>query len=74
MAQNPYCSIVLGQNLMTSLDVVFNCIVMNFFQKLTSILSYSMPKFVKIECHLHGQKNSSIFQNPYRFIVLANIL
>ena len=30
-------------------------IVMNIsFHKLTLIPSYSMPKFVKIECHLHG--------------------
>ena len=66
----------LGSNLMTSLCVVFTCIVMIFFHKLTLILSYSMPKIVKIECHLHGSKNRSTFQNlenPYRSIVLANI-
>ena len=37
-----------------------------FFHKITSVLSYSMLKFVKIECHLHGWKNRSTFQNPYR--------
>ena len=25
-----------------------------FFHKLTFVLSYSMPKFAKIECHPHG--------------------
>ena len=29
---------------------------MNFFHKLTFVLSYPIPKFVKTECHLHGQK------------------
>ena len=32
-----------------------------------------MQKFVKIECHLHGKKNRSIFQIPYHSIVLADI-
>ena len=30
-------------------------------------------KFVKIECHLHGNKNRSTFQNLYHSIVLAYI-
>ena len=34
---------------------------MNLFYKLTLIPSYFMPKFVTIECHLHGQKNRSTF-------------
>ena len=34
---------------------------MNFSYHLTLILSYSIPKFVKIECHLHGHKNRSTF-------------
>ena len=29
-------------------------VLSRFFYKLTLILSYFMPKFVKIECHLHG--------------------
>ena len=29
-------------------------IVLAFLSKLTSVLSYTMQKFVKIECHLHG--------------------
>ena len=36
-------------------------IVMNFFYKLTLILSYSIPKFVKIECHFQDYKNKSTF-------------
>ena len=34
--------------------VVLSCI---FFHKLTFVLSYSIAKVVKIECHLHAQKN-----------------
>ena len=48
--------------LMMSRQRFFNCIVMIFFHKLTFILSYSMSKFVKIECHLYGKKNRSTFK------------
>ena len=34
-------------------DVVFDSIVMNFFHKLSLILSHLKPKFVKIEYDLH---------------------
>ena len=55
-----------GDVTVTSLD----CIVMNFFHKLTLVLSYQIPKFAEIE---YGWKTRSTFQNPYRSIVLANI-
>ena len=32
-----------------------------------------MQQFVKIECHLHGKKNRSTFQNPDHSVVLADI-
>ena len=46
---------------------------MNSFYELTLVLSYSMQKFAKIECHLHGKKNRSTFQNPDHPVVLADI-
>ena len=52
MGQNPYRSIVLAKIWWCHCDVVFDCIVTNFFYKLILILSYLMPKFVKIECQL----------------------
>ena len=36
-------------------------VLSQFFYKLTLIISYFMPKFVKIKLHLHGQKNRSTF-------------
>ena len=60
MGQNPYHSIVSATTLRRHCDVAFDCIVMNFFYKLTLILSYFIPKFVKIEGHFHGQKNRPI--------------
>ena len=46
---------------------------MNLFYELTLVISYSRQKFVKIECHLHGKKNKSTFQNPDHSLVLADI-
>ena len=39
----------------------------------TLVLSYSTQKFVEIECHLHGYKNRSTFQNSDHAVVLADI-
>ena len=33
---------------------------MNFFSQAQIVPSYFIPKFVKTECHLHGQKNRLI--------------
>ena len=75
MAENPYYSIISAQS--DDLIATLSLIVLsrNFFYKHILILSYSMLKLVKIECHLHGKKNRPAFQNfqnPNRFIILAN--
>ena len=43
--------------------VMLSLVVLSkLFPQLTFLLSYFMPKFVKIECHLHGEKNRSTFK------------
>ena len=44
---------ILNMNIILKKTNFLNSLT-NFFYKLTLILSYFMPKFVKIECHLHG--------------------
>ena len=54
LCQNPYFSIDLPEIGWRYCDVVFDCIVMNFFYKFTLVLFYFMPKLFEIECRLHG--------------------
>ena len=67
--QNPYCSIVLANIWWRHCYVVFSCIVMNFFHKLTFVLSYVIPKFVKIRCHLQSKRNRSTFAQWWEGVV-----
>ena len=52
--QNPDHSVVLAD--IDDITVMLSLIVLSiiFFHELTLVLSYSIPKFVENECHLHG--------------------
>ena len=61
MGQNPHRSIVSVK--FDNVTVTLSLIVLSriLCYKLILILSYLLPKFVKVECHLHAQKNRSTF-------------
>ena len=73
MGQNPYCSIFSLK--FDGVTVTLSLIVLSRnFYKVTLILSHFMLKFVKIECHLDGQKKGQCLLNggPPSTLSLSN--